>query len=189
MRLVRDEGMSVSAAAKAAGVPRMTLTDRLGKPEPTKVPSLGRPQELSKAAEQAIVKCLITCAEYQYPMNKRDVQLLVQAYCIEHGVETRWKDSKPGKDWVINFQRRWKNEVKLRKPRHIKRSRAQVSPRIIREFFTHLGPNVEGVRPAHFFNYDETNLKDDPGRYSSHTFYYRYLQGPYRYGTAPVNIK
>jgi hypothetical protein len=91
-------------------------------------------------------------------------------------VETRWKDSKPGKDWVINFQRRWKNEVKLRKPRHIKRSQAQVSPSIIREFFTHLGPNVEGAWPAHFFNYDETNLKDDPGRYSSHTFYYRYLQ-------------
>jgi transposase-like protein len=160
VKLVREEGMSISAAAKAAGVPRTTLTDRLGKME---VPTLGRPQELPKAAERAIVKCLIMCAEYQYPMNKKDVQLMVQAYCLENGVETRWKESKPGKDWIINFQKRWSSEVKLRKPRHIKRSRAQVSPETIRQFFEHLRPNVEGVRPAHFFNYDETNLKDDPG--------------------------
>lgn len=171
VRLVREEGVSVAKAAKSAGVPRMTLTDRLGKPEPTKTPTLGRPQELPKAAERAIVKCLKMCADYQYPMNKRDVQLLVQAYCLEHGVETRWQDSKPGKDWIINFQKRWQHEVKLRKPRHIKRSRAEVSPDIIRSFFEQLRPNVEGVRPAHIFNYDETNLRDDPGTGTISTCY------------------
>jgi hypothetical protein len=163
VKLVIDEGWSIAGAAEKAGVPRMTLSNRLAKQEPTKEPVLGRPQELSKAAEEAIVKCLISCAESQYPMNKRDVQLLVQAYCIEHSVETRWVNSMPGKDWVINFQKRWKDQVKLKKPRHIKRSRAQVSPQTIREFFQHLGPNVEGVAAEHFFNYDESSLKDDPG--------------------------
>jgi hypothetical protein len=39
-------------------------------------------------------------------MNKRDVCNLVQAYCVENGVETRWKDSKTGKDWVVSFHKR-----------------------------------------------------------------------------------
>ncbi len=85
-------------------------------------------------------------------MNNRDVQLLVQSYCIEHSLETRWVNSMPGKDWIINFQKRWKDQVKLKNPRHIKRSRAQVSPQTICEFFQHLGPNVEGVAAKHFFN-------------------------------------
>jgi hypothetical protein len=52
---------------------------------------------------------------------------------------------------------------KVKKPTNIKRSRAQVSPQIIRKFFTHLAPNIQGVPATHFFNYDETNLRDDPG--------------------------
>jgi hypothetical protein len=36
-------------------------------------------------------------------------------------------------------------------------------PQILRDFFVNLTPNLEGVVAAHFFNYDESNLKDDPG--------------------------
>jgi len=67
---------------------------------------------------------------------------------------------------VHNFQKRWAATVKLRRPTHIKRTRAQVSPDIIRAFFTNLEPNIRGV-PAHLiYNYDETNLRDDPGNFS-----------------------
>jgi transposase len=162
--LVRDHGMSVSAAAKEAGVPRMTLSDRIRKEEPSKEPRLGRPQELSAVVEEAIVNCLIKCAEFQYPMSKRDLQKIVQAYVVEHNVETRWEAGKPGKDWVDNFRKRWSHRVKVKKPTNIKRSRAAVSPQTIRNFFEHLGPNVEGVPGTHFFNFDETNLRDDPGK-------------------------
>ncbi len=41
-------------------------------------------------------------------------------YCEEFSAETRWVDNKPGKDWVINFQRRWHHQIKLRRPRAIK---------------------------------------------------------------------
>jgi hypothetical protein len=70
VRLVRDEGWCVVAAAKEAEVPRMTLSDRLKNYEdPTKLPAVGRPQELTRAEEEAIVKCLVMCAEFQYPMQ------------------------------------------------------------------------------------------------------------------------
>lgn len=51
----------------------------------------------------------------------------------------------------------------MRKPTNIKRSRAKVSPSDLRKFFAHLAPNLEGIPATHLFNYDESNLRDDPG--------------------------
>lgn len=170
IRLVQEKNYSVKRAALAINsikktvVPRMTLNDRMNRKSPEKEPRVGRPVELSVETEEAIVKCLVLCAEYQYPMKKRDVRLLIQSYCIENSIETRWKDSKPGTDWVRSFQRRWSHKVKVRKPTNIKRCRAKVSPEIVREYFSNLQPNVEGIPPSHIYNYDETNLKDDPGK-------------------------
>jgi transposase-like protein len=173
VRLVREEGYSVAGAAEQLKVPRMTLTDRLKKySDPTKAPKVGRPQELSAEVEKAIVDCLCLCAEFKYPMRKRDLQKLVQSYVQENSVLVRWVDGKPGKDWIRNFQKRWKHRVVVKKPTNIKRSRAQISPKIIRDFFSHLEVTLQGVEPAHFFNYDESNVKDDPGRYRSNIIEY-----------------
>jgi hypothetical protein len=127
------------------------------------LPQVGRPQELSKAEEEAIVNCLVLCAEFQYPMNKKDLQNFVQAYVVENNIQTRWPDGRPGKDWVRSFTRRWRHKVKVKKPSNIKRCRAKVSPQMLKDFFANLTPNLEDVDAAHFFNYDESNLKDDPG--------------------------
>lgn len=89
LRLIREEGYSCVQAAlvlnsvKVNIVPRMTLNDRLKREEPAKQPKLGRPQELSKAVEQALVKCLVLCAEFQFPMKKKDLQDLVQVKTIK----------------------------------------------------------------------------------------------------------
>lgn len=166
VRLVREDGMSISKASRTMNVKRQTLNDRLLKyADPEKQPRVGRPQELSNKEEEDIVECLIMCAEFQYPMRKRDLQKLVQAYVQENNINVRWTNGRPGKEWVRNFQRRWAHRVKVKKPRNIKRSRGNVSPTIIKDFLERLKPQVQGVPATHFFNYDETNLKDDPGRY------------------------
>jgi hypothetical protein len=141
----------------------MTLVDRLKREEPTKKPHIGRPQELSEEVEKALVKCLKMCSEFQYPMRKRDLQNLVQSYCVEHNVKTRWVNDRPGKHWIISFKKRWSHCVRIKKPTNIKRSRAKVSPEDVRQFFTRVGPNLEGIPATHIFNYDESYLKDDPG--------------------------
>jgi hypothetical protein len=120
-------------------------------------------KELSPLVEEALVKCLEMCAEFQYPLKRTDLQDLVQSYLVEHNIQTRWKDDRPGKEWVRLFQKRWSHRVKIRKPRNIKRSRAAVSPKIIRAFFHRHQPNLEGIPPSHIFNYDETCIQDDPG--------------------------
>jgi hypothetical protein len=116
-------------------------------------------KELSPAVEEALVKCLEMCAEFQYPLKRKDLQDLVQSYVIEQNVQTRWVDDRPGREWVRLFQKRWSHRVKIRKPRNIKRSRAAVSPKIIRAFFGRLAPNLEGIPSSHVFNYDETCIQ------------------------------
>lgn len=84
VRLVREEEFSCAQAAlmlnsiKKNIVPRMTLNDRMHRENPTARPQVGRPQEISPAVEEALVGCLTLCAEFQYPMRKRDLQDLVQ---------------------------------------------------------------------------------------------------------------
>ncbi|MBM3939120.1 MAG: hypothetical protein FJ333_10790 [Sphingomonadales bacterium] len=165
MRLVREENYSIKKASlevnevKKNIVPRTTLNDRILANEPLLIPALGRPPEISKEVEASIVKCLKMCASYQYPMRKSDVQSLVQRYIISNSINTRWPDGLPGKDWCYLFLKRWRGEVKLKRPTNIRRTRSKVSPTIVKEFFQRIRPNLEGVPPSHIINYDETNLQ------------------------------
>jgi len=70
------------------------------------------------------------------------------------------------------FQKRWAHRVKPRCPTCIKRTRVAVSPKIIRDFFTCLEPNLQDVLLSHVFKFDETNLRDDPCKY-----FYQYSTG------------
>ncbi len=105
----------------------MTLSDRMKKERPDERPALGRPQELDKTVEEALVKCLEICASFNYPMRKKDLQELIQAYCLQHSMKTRLEDDLPGKTWIKNFRRCWAHWIKVRKPTNMKRSRAEPS--------------------------------------------------------------
>lgn len=81
IRLVKYEDYSIVQASlvinrvKKNVVPRMTLSDRLKDPKEETV--LGRPQELPRAVEEALVDCLVMCSEFQYPMKKSDLKVNV----------------------------------------------------------------------------------------------------------------
>ena len=83
VRLVKEDKMSMKKAAlfineiKKNAVPRITLMDRVKRDS---TPVVGRPLELKPEVEAALVKSLKMCAEFNYPMKKRDLQNLVQSY-------------------------------------------------------------------------------------------------------------
>jgi hypothetical protein len=141
IRLVREEDCSVAKASllvnnvKLNPVPKMTLSDRLERPNFCRLSSLGRPQELSPAVEEALVQCVDFCAEFQYPLSKRKLQNLVQEYCKENSVKTRWNNNRPGQDWIRSFKSRRSHRIKVKKPSNIKCSRAKVSPDDLRGYF------------------------------------------------------
>jgi len=51
----------------------MTLSDRLKSKKPSETSLLGRPIELEEEVEEALVKCLEVCADFNYPMRKRQL--------------------------------------------------------------------------------------------------------------------
>ena len=47
---------------------------------------------------------------------------------------------------------------------NIRRSQANISTKIVNEFFDNISDELQSVPASNVFNYDETNLSDDPGR-------------------------
>lgn len=68
----------------------------------------------------------------------------------------------PGIDWVKSFLKRH-SDLSERLVANMKRARAEVDEELLRKYVTNLEENLEGVPPSNVFNYDETNLTDDPG--------------------------
>ena len=74
----------------------------------------------------------------------------------------QFANNLPGKEWAIGFLKR-RRELTERLSNNIKRKRAEVSLATIKEYFANLTPEIDGVPPENIWNYDETNLTDDPG--------------------------
>lgn len=120
---------------------------------------------LTKTEEEIILKQLITCADWGYPLDKYDLRVMVKTYLDSRGKTIpKFKNNLPGKDFVHGFLKRHKSELRTRMCQNIKRSRAAMSPQTIGSYFDHLSNELIGVPPSNIINFDETNLSDDPGR-------------------------
>ena len=65
-------------------------------------------------------------------------------------------------DWVLGFVKR--NQLTQRISDNVKAARAEVNEDIINNYFNELELSLEGIPATHIFNYDETNITDDPGK-------------------------
>lgn len=157
--MCKNDGYSMAAAAKACGVPRVTLLDRLKGNYKSGVP--GRPRVLTQVEEEVLVEVLVLMGKFNYPLTKRHLADVVKSYLDKHR-DTRLPDNRPGKHWIRGFLRRHKNKVVVKKAQNIRRSRAAVSPADIREYFGNLEKEVKDVPPTHIFNCDESCMRDDP---------------------------
>lgn len=111
-----------------------------------------------------IVKFAQTVGKWGFPFDLRDLRRLVMCYILKAGKTiAQFKNNYPSKEWAISFVKRNKGELSLRNCQNIKRTRAAVSSEIVKEFFTNLKITVEGVPGTNIYNYDETNLSDNPG--------------------------
>jgi hypothetical protein len=157
---IKDDGWTATRAAREYGVPRVTLLDNVKGTHKTGV--IGRPTVLSKLEEEVLVSRIVLFGQYNYPVSKRHLRDMVKAY-LDKKRDTIFKDNRPGKNWVKAFLKRHADQVVVRTPTNIRRSRVAVSPAEIRQYFANLAQEVEGVPASNIFNYDETNFRDDPG--------------------------
>ena len=150
---------SIRDVAKEFGVPKSTLENRLAGKSST---NLGRPKVLSDEEERIITERILVMADWGFPLAVEDVKHIIRDYLNSMGRNTRLRDNLPGKDFIAGFLKR--NPIlSKRTANNIKRSRAKLSPPIVKDFFERYKVSAAGIPASNVFNYDETNLTNDPG--------------------------
>lgn len=152
-------GMSKKLAAVTYQVPRTTLIRKvLGKNSG----AVGRPRVLSAEEEHNISDTLGVVANWGFPLTRLDVRTVIAKYLDKQGKTIKiFKNNTPGEDFLDAFIQR--NRLSIRLASNIKRSRASVDREDILNFFTNINEALNDADDFNIYNYDETNVTDDPG--------------------------
>ncbi|KAJ4442019.1 hypothetical protein ANN_11883 [Periplaneta americana] len=126
---------------------------------------VGGPKVFSDEEENMFAGHAIALSEYGFPFTLLDLRYVVKAYPDRQGRRiTCFKRNFPGKDWAKSFLNRHQCILSHRFAQNISRNRAAVDANVITEYFSNLKVSLQGVPASHIWNYDETNLVDDPGK-------------------------
>ena len=117
---------------------------------------------LSAEEEEIFVERLMLMGNWGFPLTTQDICHLIKGYLDGLGKTTRFVDNKPGPDFVKCFLKRHP-DLSQRRANLVKRSRAALSPEMVSDFFENYTKVAAGVPAENVFNYDETNLQDNPG--------------------------
>ena len=122
----------------------------------------------SAEQEAVFARHLLMCADALWPISTAQLVDYVERFVKVFKIPApRFRNGRPGKDWVAGFLRRH-SQLKLRRAHAISAAKAWAnSPDKLREFFGRLKPLLtEGpdyCTPDCLLNYDETALGDDAG--------------------------
>ena len=139
-----------------------TLSHRRNKKQNKKV---GRPTALSELEEEAIVSQLLTCAEGGFPVDCFELKLIVKSYLESVGKRVDcFKNNVPGRDFNNSFLDRHRSKLRLRTVANYSKKHASVSSEMLNEYYDNLEVTIQDVPFSNIYNYDETNLTDNPGK-------------------------
>ena len=157
-----NENWSINKASKEFKISYGTLYNKY---KGMHVRSHGGQPVFTKQEEDAIIRSVVICSDWGFPLCIEDLQMVTKSFLDRQGRQvTRFKNNIPGRDWVYSLIKRHKASLTQRLAANIKRARASVSPEVIRKYFENLQTSTHDVPPSNMFNYDETNMADDPGK-------------------------
>ena len=123
----------------------------------------------TKQQEDMFAKHLLRCADALWPVSTAQLKDYIQRFCVHYRVRAvRFKNGRPGKDWVAGFLSRHPL-LKVRRAAAISAAKAWgTSPAKLKEYFERLRPLLatdgdEYCSPECVLNYDETAITDDAG--------------------------
>ena len=109
------------------------------------------------------VKSINVLTDWKVLINKMDLRIFVKTYLDKKGIiDGVFKDNVPGNDWAELFIK-W-HSLTQRLADNVRSSRLQISSDAIELYFQNLSETLEGIPERNIFNYDETNVTDDPSR-------------------------
>ena len=159
LREVRSQNLSIRKASSKYNIPYGTLRHKF-KGMFSKKP--GGQQRLSDECEQSLVANIDKLSEWKVPLNGFDIRLLVKSYLDGRGVtDASFTRNMPGVDWIKSFSER--HNLSQRLATNVKSNKAEITREEVDDYFDNLESALEGIEPSNLYNYDETNVSDDPG--------------------------
>jgi len=155
---VKRHDLSARKVSQKYGIPLGTINNRVSGGHGSRV---GAPTRLSAATESRLVETITTLATWKVPLGHLDVRLLVKDYLDRSGVsDARFADNCPGPDWMNNFVKRHNLTAWL--AYNVKPTHAETTTDIVKQYFDELEKSTANIPQSHIYNYDETNITDDP---------------------------
>lgn len=142
MMAVREEKMSVRAAATLYGVPKSTLHDKVQGKSAEQTGKTGPEPRLSLDGENKIAKWVINLAKSGFPIKKSDLLDTVEKILKDTKREDLFEKGRPGQKWYQNFLKRHP-EISLREAESVNKARAIVTEESIRLWFQNLKNYLE----------------------------------------------
>ena len=135
VKAVKEDNMTILAAAKKFGVPRSTVFDHLKEIHP-KI-GAGAPTILTPGEEKEIVITLQVLQQIGFGLTKQLIGVVVCDYLNDQPLcRNPFRDGIPGKDWWKLFLKPWASQLSIRKPQHLPMHRAAgSSPEVMDEWF------------------------------------------------------
>lgn len=162
---IENKVLTQREASAKYKIPRSSIILKLKAMKLNKVRKPGRQCIFTKEEEISFVDHAIEMCKYGFPITVFDLRCIVKLYLEKKGrIVPQFSNNLPGRTWVQCFLKRHKKELSQRLCSNIKRVRAAVNEETIKNYFNHLKVEIEGVPPHLIYNYDETNLVDDPGK-------------------------
>lgn len=124
----------------------------------------GAPRVFTENEEKIFASHLITLSNFGFPVDTHDLRIAVKSYLERQGRNVScFNDNVPGPDWV-NMMLSRRPALTQRLSQNISHTRAATDEQTITDLFSYLEAEPERVESQNIWNYDETNLVDDPGR-------------------------
>jgi len=166
IKLIKNKQITIQAASERFKIPKRTLFRKLKDPNVSaEVHSkMGRKTIFTEEEEEFFVQHLLLMAEFDLPITKDDLRICVRNYLTESGRDVAvFKDNIPGVDWANLFLMRHPI-VSARTAENVKLLRASITKETLEEYIKNLEKTVRDVPAENIYNFDETNLTDNPGK-------------------------
>lgn len=157
---VRENQLSVRAAAQKHEVPKSTLHDHLKSHDPRAKP--GPAPILNRMEEDELVKWIVDMSEIGYGQCRQQVCLMVKKILDRDHRANPFPDNMPGKDWWHGFLRR-NPQLSIRTPQALQICRAKAcSPETMNKWYADyeqfLLVNDLLDKPSRIWNCDESGF-------------------------------
>ena len=158
--MIKSGTMSQQYASEHYKIPRRTLNYKMKEKHMQKS---GKPTVFSAEEEERFVQCTLKMSNFGFPIDSFDLRHIVKDYLETKGrTVSQFKNNMPGTDWVRSFLKRHP-ELTNRFATNIKRVRAAIDEATLRDYINNLAKVIEGIPAENIWNYDESNLTDNPG--------------------------